>query len=1269
MPILQSVKIFPPIGIARMGNSQESYLGPELPFPAPPPTPPGGKYKDNQCRIKRQAQLFHLWGYFDTGSPRELTVADGDITWTVHVANAKAVFRGEAAPGALIDPGPRTLHNANDSATFANGTYHHGGQVVEVPLGDASTDSKGRLIVRGGFGFSSSPDGIPLTSYFWDTAGWHDDVSDGPVNATIVVGGQPFKAAGAWVICPPPRYAPTTYAPITLYDTMRQAALDLNLSGAPQPAMPPSFVNDIWPILVRGLGMLRVAAADFPSGTHGPLSSVIPPPGQSGAPGMIFSSLTKPPSLVGSGGGDMPLLNPSGGGLGGNPADVAPTLRPFQYQQMQAWSQGNYVNDWPASGQPPAPTTITPEGLTQAALENCIGAPFYPGIEATVTTEVFSPSSPQTLPYSEPFRFDQTSMQPGDVTKGMARPWQADFAACTGSSGSQWWPSARPVSVYPQQGANSPIDWTNGLASSGLEMVDNWFRLGFIVDPGDGLPVQTEFLAVCKDCFIAADRNQIGQEEAQAAVNVSGGLITDAFYLIIEGYAPSDFGINTAPPLNPSAAQFQNWFGNPISLSPPAPAVLLQTTAVPTDLLLEDNTALTSAQRITIGYDIKFTGVNDFSFSGDAEAITINATVGSNAIGVSTSSATFDLTKTVAPYMDHGPISYLSDDVRVFKRQASDGQMLPQLSGPTLSNNDPLGFINALVNALRTAASDPNPATRQAAYDAFENLPQTEAGSALEWNTNLNNAPVFNFALCRIRYRATMTPAQNVRVFFRMFQTAATGTDYNSQTTYKSGGQPGTIIPLLGVQGGELVTIPFFAQTRQVGANVSLNTQQDTLNFLSMLNPDPSGNEVQAYFGVWLDMNQSQQFYPINPASAAGPFPESSGQTLMSIADLIRGTHQCLVTEISCTGFSIPDGATTASNAMLSQRNLAIDDSENPGATASRRAQHTFAIRPTAGNLAPKQGPDEMMIVWGNTPIGSEATIYLPGVRATEVLALARKNFNLQTLEKVDDHTLRCRTAGVTYLPIPQGSTVDLAGLITLDLPAGIRAGQVFRIVVRQVVDRPSAPPSPRATRQFIAAAETAAAASKARYIIGAFQFSVEVKKAGDILLADRRRLTMLNRVIATVPIENRWYPVLKRYLDQIAQRVTALGGDPGTIVGTSVPSQSQDSAKCRTLAALCATVVAAFVVILGTLTGTPRLIAGAIAAVLFVLAMAAWTAWCKPGPCGILKTLLLGTATGGGVLALLSLLGVVPAQPVIVLGVAVVVAVLAIVAALKKCW
>ena len=70
MPNLQTVKIFPPIGIARMGNSPEWYVGPELPFPAAPVPPSDGKYKDNQCRVRKQAQRFRLWGFFDDGSSR-----------------------------------------------------------------------------------------------------------------------------------------------------------------------------------------------------------------------------------------------------------------------------------------------------------------------------------------------------------------------------------------------------------------------------------------------------------------------------------------------------------------------------------------------------------------------------------------------------------------------------------------------------------------------------------------------------------------------------------------------------------------------------------------------------------------------------------------------------------------------------------------------------------------------------------------------------------------------------------------------------------------------------------------------------------------------------------------------------------------------------------------------------------------------------------------------------------------------------------------------
>jgi hypothetical protein len=1113
MANLKTVKIYPPIGIARLGNSPEWFVGPELPFPAAPPVPTDGNYKDAQCRIRRQAQRFRLWGYFDDGTNRELTATDGTIQWTVHLANAKAVFQGEA--GGLIDPGPRTLNGINDSATFANGTYTYSGQNVEVPLGQALTDQDGRLIVVGGFGSSSSPVGNGLSD-FWQNAGWHDDVSDGSVNATITVGGQAFSATAAWVICPPPRYAPGTYSPITLYDTIRQAAIDQGLLAQPGQ---PSFVQDIWPILMRGIGMLRVAAAVFGAGDHSSLGSVIPPgAGQDAARMAIFGKLANPAGTNNVGQPDepnnMPLLY-TGGPLGSDPADVSPTLRPFQIAQMQNWSQNNFVSDWP----PVAPTTITPDGLTQAALENCVGAPFYPGIEATVSVRDGS------INYVEAFRFNPTGLNPGDATKGMARPWQADFTDCSGGGSSDqpaWWPAARPDSVYPE-GTTTPADWVRDLVFSTQDMVNNWFRLGFIVDPGNGQAVETERTVVCKDCYIVTDRNEIGEEEALALI-LANQSIVDAFYVVVEGFAPSDLGITTA---NPTPMQLQAWA--PTIAFNPLPTQMKQ---MVNDMLLEDNSKLTTAQRITFGYNISFSGTGDFNL--DVAPFQLTASTQ----GVS-STAVIDLTQVDAPYMDHGPISYLSNDTRVFKLQPN--QNFPG-TGVKLGT-DPIGFIQAVLTELRVNL----PAGQ--AYTMFENLPAGEDSSdQLEWNQMLGGQPVFNFALCRIRYRATTTVANNVRVFFRLFQTAATGTEYNAATTYRVGGHPGVKIPLLGIQGGELVTIPFFAEARK-GASVNLNQQTDGNN-VQAINPAAQGAEAYMYYGCWLDINQPGDLrFPIQPSPPdGGPF----AGPLQSIASLIRGTHQCMVTEINFDQEGItPPGVSTASSEMLSQRNLAIDNSDNPGSPDSHRVQHTFAIHPTTSTPAPKQGPDELMIAWGNTPMGSVASIYLPGVRAAEILSLAGRNFNLQPLERVDDHTVRCKTAGVTYIPIPSGGALDLAGLITLDLPSHIRKGQTFRIVVRQVMDTPGPSPQPvvgnvpvpriASTRVIVERKP-----SNARHILGAFRFSIQVKTANEILPSDDRTLTLLQRVLTTIPLENRWYPVFLRYLSQLKGRIGALGEKPG---------------------------------------------------------------------------------------------------------------------------
>jgi L-Lysine epsilon oxidase N-terminal/L-lysine epsilon oxidase C-terminal domain/Iron-containing redox enzyme len=85
-------KIFPGVGIARIGNSpDEFFVGPET--PGEPASPVGG-FKDKAGRIKRQAARFRLYAFDkDNICIGEVTAGDKvDITWTVHLANAKASY-------------------------------------------------------------------------------------------------------------------------------------------------------------------------------------------------------------------------------------------------------------------------------------------------------------------------------------------------------------------------------------------------------------------------------------------------------------------------------------------------------------------------------------------------------------------------------------------------------------------------------------------------------------------------------------------------------------------------------------------------------------------------------------------------------------------------------------------------------------------------------------------------------------------------------------------------------------------------------------------------------------------------------------------------------------------------------------------------------------------------------------------------------------------------------------------------------------------------
>jgi hypothetical protein len=469
-------KIHPAIGVARVGNSPDDFfVGPER--IGERPNPPGG-FKDAQCRVKRQAARFRIYAHHDDGTVEEITKAKANIVWTVELANKKAAFPGRgnsgSAPDLSVTPGPRNINGPNQRKLFDNGTIKFSNTVTTVPLGEIRSDPDNRLLVLGGLGTSASPLSSGLGD-FWKNQDWYDDISDGPVSASIQLLSDNSTPAvtGAWVVVAPPKFAPHQDSVMTLYDRVLQVMVTGGFAPAPATT---SYTQDIYPILQRARDIHWVINIS-PAGAMSWSDPVTSDPLRTA----IFNSLKVP----GGGGDDMPQLNP--------PDTADPTdfqtdrLTNEQFAHMQRWKDGNYTNDWTG---PPAPqATITPDGLDRAALEACVGGSFYPGIEAGGLPPsasgdypgLASDSRPIANPshYTEAFRLDHATVSAGDITAAMALPWQADFRDCADN----WWPVPRPNQVIrsgtPGQG------WTSGIVGSHEDMVQKWSQLGFVVTQGN----------------------------------------------------------------------------------------------------------------------------------------------------------------------------------------------------------------------------------------------------------------------------------------------------------------------------------------------------------------------------------------------------------------------------------------------------------------------------------------------------------------------------------------------------------------------------------------------------------------------------------------------------------------------------------------------------------------------------------------------------------------------------------------------------------------
>ena len=109
--------------------------------------------------------------------------------------------------------------------------------------------------------------------------------------------------------------------------------------------------------------------------------------------------------------------------FGSGPGNVLP-LTLTQYQIMQAWGRGEFVDDL---GKPVATTELLPDAITRVtASRHAWERTLYPGIEVNGTIMNF----PERFLEGEPFRISHAAVKPGEVTQYNAVPWQADFLSC-----------------------------------------------------------------------------------------------------------------------------------------------------------------------------------------------------------------------------------------------------------------------------------------------------------------------------------------------------------------------------------------------------------------------------------------------------------------------------------------------------------------------------------------------------------------------------------------------------------------------------------------------------------------------------------------------------------------------------------------------------------------------------------------------------------------------------------------------------------------------
>lgn len=519
------------------------------------------------------------------------------------------------------------------------------------------------------------------------------------------------------------------------------------------------------------------------------------------------------------------------------------------------------------------------------------------------------------------------------------------------------------------------------------------------------------------------ERSTFSQDEVTATPNFPA-----AIFVTVDGLTPSQFPNGPINTLSPSATKLKQWAPS-ISVSGGSPITITPTAIASDDLTLSDR-----LQRFTFTYEVDFTG-NAFGFAPATLTVPVNASLTTPAApNPLTDTAWIELVKAANPFMldlaDNNTTYWLSSDIKVF--HVVTGTSFLGVSLPAnATRSQAIAFLEQVVAMIDT--------------NQFTALDPTETGSVLSVSAvTTGMVPVYNFALARVRVNDVASDTKPVRVFFRTFvsQTTAALTYLLDGSGNPTGGYLQTSgtdpIALPGTQNGgtQWLSFPYFSHTRMDPPS----SQIDGDNSQPILK-----NKGYRIFGALIDNNLDDPYLTATPVS---------GGAKVSLPTIVMGEHQCVVAQVVYADAPIPSGANPATSDKISQRNLAIQPVSNPGLSASRVAMHTFEMEATPNPISSDLPPDEFLLEWSKAiPNGTYLNIHVPSWNAQEVVDLADQFYARHEIRAIDSHTIEIPGGGVRYVPIPQ-SLQRQTGVLSVQLPLGVRKGERFDLSVQQVTNR-----------------------------------------------------------------------------------------------------------------------------------------------------------------------------------------------------------------------